>query len=590
MNNITSISSTEVQTNHSNIFYVYSEKFYEPTDIIKCANITNEKYNNFAYTIKNPYPMTRYVHHKNHGYIFTVYVKNDTNVKIVNNKWIYGDCVVIYSHKLQDVYIYPKQFPIYIKEFIAKYFGDVFKYIKNKTFDICKMFLIYDTHLLRHVDNQTQELCDFVLDLDPFAIIYVNKKLKCEEMFRKVLARRGEKMICVIPQKYIEKYMCDALIDTCPDMISAIPKNFLTDEICMKSISHNIKNFVKLHKSMQKPEFIEYVKNHENFYKTPELIKCDFYTEDMIIDFLDKYNPQEKYPRYHSYMNCFPLHKLTEKVCKKIIDKKYIRFVDFPTKVKASEILLYALQNYTWSLSNCILVFNSFFGYPQDYQNILTQEIVNIIIEKTKHEPNVYQWIMDNIPETFITDEMKKSFVVPVEEDVKNIRKTKQLWDCQNPLSISRELCLEIYESDAIEKHRIQCGFEYVSDEILVDIVDLYKASYQYIKNKTPEITNKVIKIFPENLRYVPENIITQDMCDQVIDYMFENNVRCFIPEKFRTKKYYDSVMKICNDNKSRYGYHGFGQGDMWDLFNEMPDEYKEKYFDMYVRLYHGYN
>ena len=131
---------------------------------------------------------------------------------------------------------------------------------------------------------------------------------------------------------------------------------------------------------------------------------------------------------------------------------------------------------------------------------------------------------------------------VSMEDDIKYIKTMGSLSYCCNTQSITRDLCEELCKKSIWEKLTNCRMFKLLSDEMLINIADLYTRAYFYIRNKTQENTNMIIIKNPTIINDVPKEFMTQEMCDLAINYMIENKHNLNIPQKYRTKKYYDYV------------------------------------------------
>lgn len=577
-----------------NEFYLLSNKSFLFNDVVINYSISNHAYNNILYRPSSGERLN--------CVITKVSVPKDATIKIVNEKYVYSSkCEVIKSYKLLDIY----EFPEYIQRFIAQYFNDLFVKLNKQTPEICKMFLEnnYNGYIFKSIRHQTKELCDIALKRNMFLVNYMKKEFRTKELYMD-LFNKNSWILSVIPKEHVTYEMCKKFVfekyiyplgGSCPMRqisLNYIPPDFQTDELCEEALRVNLKNFIYIHKSKQ-DKYIEQVKSDERFYKIPELIKYDFYTEDMLITFVEQTKGKFVYNSftYVSYMHYIPKKKLTEKVIRKIIDMRYIKLIDIPLYVLTPELLLYYLEKNDKPIEDimtksCRIVKRLYWNYNifEYFKNILTHEIIIKLIEKYKKSNCMHNnllFIRSQIPKNFVNEEINNLLVISVEDDIKNLKNSATISCCQNPLSLSKEVCREMLDRKSnqykhAEKQSDALAFKYASDEILIEIAEIYTCAYIHIKNKTQDITNNLVRKNPNIIKYVPKDFITQELCNIVIDHMEETKEFIDIPIQFRTNKYYDILY---SDHFQQY-----------NTYYEMSEELKEKYFEKHISNHHIYD
>ncbi len=127
-----------------------------------------------------------------------------------------------------------------------------FKYIKNKTFEICKLALNYDPFLLQFIENQTEEICLISVKKNGLSIKFIENQT--EKICFQAVEQTGLALQYIKNQTY----------DIC---IKSVEQNGLaleyvedkTNEICFKALDNNLKALKYI--DIQTEEICQYAVN-----------------------------------------------------------------------------------------------------------------------------------------------------------------------------------------------------------------------------------------------------------------------------------------------------------------------------------------
>jgi hypothetical protein len=135
---------------------------------------------------------------------------------------------------------------IYDIVWMSNWGGNLFKYITNQSYDICKKFVSKFPTCIEFIHEQTHELCMLAIDnSNGDAIRFINNPTY--EMHMLAVSKDGVKLK-YINDEHQSLELCEKAVQTNPRAIKYVCDAYVNEELCMYAIKH-------------KSEYIKYIKS-----------------------------------------------------------------------------------------------------------------------------------------------------------------------------------------------------------------------------------------------------------------------------------------------------------------------------------------
>ena len=166
---------------------------------------------------------------------------------------------------------YINDFPLDWKIKFVEEFPHLFKFIVDKTEELCKIAVVKDKSALRIVPTEliTPELCWLAVENDRSAIASVPDELKTPELSRLAVEKYGL-MLYHIPENMITPEMCRLAVENDGWALQYVPDQLKTPEMCLSAVKNGpVFRFVP--KELRTQEICKLV--YEPMLKCPEFCR-----------------------------------------------------------------------------------------------------------------------------------------------------------------------------------------------------------------------------------------------------------------------------------------------------------------------------
>ena len=403
--------------------------------------------------------------------------------------------------------------------------GDFLKYIpeKFKTQELCnKAVETSGVYAIEDVpeDNRTPEL--YTIMVKQNTKHYAN----IETTDTSWLRERIMEPLSIIPKEMQSSKMYEIIAEIYPYpeiFLRIVPENLITQKICMELAKRDGRVLKNIPKEMKTRDLcIETIKNGGDIEEVPE----EFRNADMYIDWLSNRYVQMKNDSHYrgdiqQYIKELPTEIKNDDFWKKLVEKNgfFLKYV--PENIKNEELYMKAIQ----SFPNCIVFI------PKSDIN------TDILIEAIRNDVGL-KYIKKYIETELATPEVylelyKKEKIYRIDEIPKEKRNFDiYVYAAQNSRIEYNDIPVEITSNRKFWEEVIERNASFIK--------------YAPQDMITPELCQNAIDNSLWNIKNIPVNFITLDMCKAVMAYRDgQKYLLEYIPEEYIT----DIIPMIYTDN-----------------------------------------
>jgi len=183
----------------------------------------------------------------------------------------YNDAEKYTKEEYEGFIGYINDFPLYWKIKFVEEFPHLFKFIVDKTEELCKIAVVKDGSALRIVPTElkTPELCRLAVENDRSAIESVPDELRTPELCYLAMEKDGW-MLFYVPEKLKTPEMCRLAVENCGWALQYVPDQLKTPEMCISAMK-NAPVFRFVPKELRTQEICKLV--YEPLLKYPEMCR-----------------------------------------------------------------------------------------------------------------------------------------------------------------------------------------------------------------------------------------------------------------------------------------------------------------------------